>query len=77
VIKRPRSRRTKEATKRPEAKRVLALPRQKNSKSSSDVQRKPSHKYAPWADLPPNEEVRKFADEIWGNTEMPSRSRGK
>jgi hypothetical protein len=77
VIKRPRSRRTKEATKRPVAKRALELPRPKNSGSPKHLQGKPHHKHAPWADLPPNEEVRKFADEIWGDVDLRSRSRAK
>ena len=76
MIKRPRSRRTKEA-KRPAAKRALELPQPKSSRGGNHVQSKPHHKYAPWADLPPNEEVRKFADEIWGDVAIPSRSRGK
>jgi hypothetical protein len=82
VIKRTRtrssSRSKKVATaKRPGVKAPLRLPKHRATAApavASGTPRPPKppdhYKFAPWADKPPTEKIRKFADEIFGDFEL-------
>jgi hypothetical protein len=85
VIKRTRNRtgRPKKAAaaKRSGVKAPLRFPKQRSVSTApaSGPARPPKppdhHKFAPWADKPPTDKVRKFADEIFGDFELTSSKR--
>jgi hypothetical protein len=82
VIKRTRtrssSRSKKVATaKRPGVKAPLRFPKHRATAAPDVASGTPSppkppdhYKFAPWADKPPTEKIRKFADEIFGDFEL-------
>ena len=88
MIKRTRASRSKKAAapKRAGVKAPLRFPKQRPGAAApaasgpgSNRPPKPAdhHKHMPWADVPPTEKVRKFADEIFGDFEHSLSKRGK
>ena len=85
MIKRNRNRtgRPKKAAtnKRAGVKAPLRFPKQRSvsTAAASGPARPPKppdhHKFAPWADVPPTDKVRKFADEIFGDIELSAPKR--
>jgi hypothetical protein len=73
-MKRPHKNRTKRQPKRDANKQPLQFPKTQNSaKPQGEREEKPPLKYSPQTGLPANEKLRKFADEIYGDMEIPFR----
>ena len=82
MIKRTRTRNSSRSKKVPTAKRAgvkapLRFPKQRAAATpavASGAPRPPKppdhYKFAPWAEMPPTEKIRKFADEIFGDFEL-------
>lgn len=73
-MKRDRKRQTKQETKRrpkfPQVQKNAAPPRTRVEKPREE---RPRSKYSPQTGLPPNEKLRKFADELYGAMDIPFR----